>query len=426
MGANFNCRLVFDRRKWTKNGRKKYGTDSIKTDNGKKSDQISRMNSGLIEIEVYFGEGKRVYLSTGHKCRPAEWDKVRQQIKTSVTLSNIFNHDLKSAMEKIGAAFEYCESSGQKWNKEFLLEYMSTGLPSKNRKLKEFINDCIEEEKHTVTSSTLQTWKAVIKHLDEFKPDAYLKDVDTDFLRSFRLALQKKKLAAYTVQKQLKKLRKFIGIALTKELIQKNPFNGFTIGTVKTTREFLTFDELERLITHKIQNKRLDNIRNQFLFMCMTGLAFSDIGRLKHSRIFSDPGGKFISIQRQKTGEPAMIPLNDLALKILQKVMIENPDLQDFVFPRISNQKFNSYLHELESICNISKSLTSHLGRHTFGTLAINQGLGIDTVARILGHSNTKTTRIYAKLQTDFLFSEMQKIDNSQGMKKLINDFSNP
>ena len=159
-------------------------------------------------------------------------------------------------------------------------------------------------------------------------------------------------------------------------------------------------------------NKRLERIRDVFCFCALTGLAFTDVDHLRPEHITADENGTlWIHKPREKTAVVSRIPLLPHPIRILQKYE-RDPELRlkGKLLPVPSNQKMNAYLKEIADICLINKNLTVHLARHTFATLAIEYGMPIDIIAKILGHSNTNMTRHYAKISEANISREMQKI----------------
>ena len=126
------------------------------------------------------------------------------------------------------------------------------------------------------------------------------------------------------------------------------------------------------------------------MFACYTALAYSDLASISIDDIKVQNGVHFIQKNRIKTGVQYTIPLNDIAMEILQRY--------NYQLPVLTNQRYNSYLKEIADICGIDKKLTSHLARHTAATLMLNSGISIDVVAKILGHRNTAMTAHYAKM----------------------------
>ncbi len=159
-------------------------------------------------------------------------------------------------------------------------------------------------------------------------------------------------------------------------------------------------------------NDRLDKIRDVFCFCCLTGLAFTDADKLREEHITTDEQGmQWIHKPREKTAVMSRVPLLPYPIKVLDKYKCA-PELQTGgkLLPVPSNQKMNAYLKEIADICNIKKCLTTHVARHTFATLAIEYGMPIDIIAKILGHTNTNMTRRYARISEANIGNEMKRL----------------
>ena len=158
----------------------------------------------------------------------------------------------------------------------------------------------------------------------------------------------------------------------------------------------------------KFTAKRLEQVRDVFIFSCFTGLSYIDVKDLtkKHLRVAFD-GNIWIMTKRQKTGININVPLMDIPKKILEKYDGMLPD--DKALPVLSNQKLNAYLKEIADLCGIDKNLTFHLARHTFATtITLSKGIPIETVSKMLGHTNIQTTQIYARITNNKISEDMQ------------------
>ncbi len=208
-------------------------------------------------------------------------------------------------------------------------------------------------------------------------------------------------------------LKNFILYAIRNEWIEKNPFRYYKMKIDKSNVKVpLTKLELDTLIRKPMPNDRLDRIRDVFVFCCLTGLAFTDADNLRREHITTDEHGTmWIHKPREKTAVMSRVPLLPLPIDLLNKYT-RDPDLQvkGKLLPVPSNQKMNAYLKEIADLCNIQKNLTTHCARHTFATLAIEYGMPIDIIAKILGHTNTNMTRRYAKISEANISREMQKL----------------
>lgn len=178
-------------------------------------------------------------------------------------------------------------------------------------------------------------------------------------------------------------------------------------------REALTAEELETMTGKNFATGRLAQVRDIFLFSCFTGLAYADLQKLKRSEISTGiDGGKWIFTKRQKTDTASRIPILPMAEEILVKYA-DHPQCKAKykVLPILSNQKMNEYLKEIADCCWITKRLTFHIARHTFATtITLSNGVPIETVSKMLGHRNLKTTQHYAKILDRKVSQDMQAL----------------
>ena len=208
-------------------------------------------------------------------------------------------------------------------------------------------------------------------------------------------------------------LKNFILYAIRNEWIEKNPFRYYKMKVDKTNVKVpLTKSELDTLIRKPLPNERLDRIRDVFVFCCLTGLAFTDADNLRKEHITTDEQGMlWIHKPREKTAVMSRVPLLPHPIELLNKYGHDAElQIKGKLLPVPSNQKMNAYLKEIADLCNIQKNLTTHCARHTFATLAIEYGMPIDIIAKILGHTNTNMTRRYAKISETNISREMQRI----------------
>ncbi|MFB6317321.1 site-specific integrase [Saccharicrinis sp. FJH54] len=215
-----------------------------------------------------------------------------------------------------------------------------------------------------------------------------------------------------TTKKYVNNLGKVIRIAIASGFIKKDPFLGFKMKYEKVYKPHLTEEEIYMLLNYNFRNERLSGVRDVFVFCCMTGLAFIDVKGLTMDAIINGMDGKhFIENNRHKTNERYYVPVFPITQQLMDKY-IDHPLRQkdNLVLPVISNQKMNAYLKEIADVCNIDKKLSTHVARHTFATtVTLSNGVPIEAVSKMLGHSNIKITQQYAKV-TENLVSESTKI----------------
>jgi site-specific recombinase XerD len=181
----------------------------------------------------------------------------------------------------------------------------------------------------------------------------------------------------------------------------KDPFVGVNLSIKEVDRPYLTMEEIQKLIDYDSKIERLKRVRDIFIFSCYTGLAYIDVKKLKKSEVEgNDEIGYWIRTRRQKTDARANIPLLAIPMDIINNycrldlLMPEDP-----ILPVLSNQKVNAYLKELADLCGIHKELTFHVARHSFATtLTMTNGVPMETVSKMLGHKNIKSTQHYARI----------------------------
>ena len=202
-----------------------------------------------------------------------------------------------------------------------------------------------------------------------------------------------------------------------------DPFANYKIRLEKVDRGYLSEDEIKIILKKKMVSERLENVRDLFIFSCFTGLAYVDVANLTQENIRKSFDGKlWIITKRQKTNTDVNVPLLDIPKMILKKYKGKLPNGK--VLPVISNQKLNAYLKEIADVCGIKKNLTFHLARHTFATTTtLAKGVPIETVSKMLGHTNIETTQIYARITNNKIGNDMQGLDKKfVGIEKIYKE----
>ncbi|HVI49293.1 MAG TPA: site-specific integrase [Chitinophaga sp.] len=289
-----------------------------------------------------------------------------------------------------------------------------------------------ESNKHTLTYGTLKNYYTTCDYLKKFtqhyfgKPDCYLSQLDFRYITEFQNYLFCNPVKTYDplanngLMKHLERLKKMARLAVSLQWLDRDPFEGFKLRFHKVERDFLNEAELLNLQKGKISDVHIAFVKDLFVFSCYTGLAYCDIQLLKKEHIVKGiDGGTWIYTSRQKTTIAVRIPLLDISERILQKYMDEGQPASSFIFPRITNQEVNRCLKIIAGIFNIGKNLTFHLARHTFATtVALCNGVPIETVSKILGHSKITTTQIYAKVVEMKLSMDMSALSEKLRAKE--------
>ena len=179
-------------------------------------------------------------------------------------------------------------------------------------------------------------------------------------------------------------------------------------------RGFLTDEEVLQIVNNELNIQRLELVRDIFIFSCFTGLAYIDVANLTPDNIVMLGGKEWIMTKRQKTSVETNVLLLDIPKRIISKY--SHQTYRDGkLFPILSNQKTNSYLKEIADICGIKKNLTFHLARHTFATMSLSKGVPIESVSKMLGHTNIRTTQIYARITNKKIEHDMEQFADKLG-----------
>lgn len=252
-------------------------------------------------------------------------------------------------------------------------------------------------------------------------PDMPFSAIDNAFVRDFHLFLRvDKKQEQNTANKYCKILKRIVTLALDNKWMDVNPFQGIRFQAKATTRQFLTEKELSTIMNKTFTLERLNVVRDIFVFCALTGLSFSDVEGLKPEHVSVDGEGNYwIHKARQKTKNICSIPYLESARAIAEKYK-EHPlcEKRGVLLPVISNQRMNSYLGEIAGICGIDKPLTMHIARHSFACLALANGVSMEIIARMLGHSDIRTTKIYAKVIDKSIAEQMSALASKFGSQK--------
>lgn len=259
-----------------------------------------------------------------------------------------------------------------------------------------------KSEVKAVTTNVVRKYElALDKFIAFINKDVEVNTITAIHIEKFKLELKEQNFEDTTVAHILTKIKTAFTYAVNNGNLKLNPFNQVTIE--KNTKDVVKLDNEElEVIKRKTFVGRLDKVRDLFLFQCNTGLAYCDMANLVQGDIQYNDGMYFVRKARQKTKVVFFTVLNEDAMNILKKY--------DYKLPVLSNQKYNSYLKEIGDICQINKELHSHLARHTCATRLLNDGMPLEIVAKVLGHTNTRQTQHYAKLLDKTVLNSFKKM----------------
>ena len=273
------------------------------------------------------------------------------------------------------------------------------------------------------TESTVTKFDTSINRLKEYirscyhRDDIMLAELDGQFIRNFDFWLKTEKHCQNnSALKHLKNLKKVVRIALANDWIKKDPFYGIHFKQEEINVEFLSREELDILMNKEFAIKRLEQVRDIFVFCCFTALAFVDVQQLSREHLIKDNNGAlWIRKARQKTNQMCNIPVLSIPQRILRKYE-DNAECikKGVLLPVISNQRMNAYLKEIADLCGITKRLTTHVARHTAATVVfLANDVSMENVSKILGHSNIRMTQHYAKVLDSSIMRDMFNVEKN-------------
>lgn len=375
---------------------------------------LSRSKNGKARIYARITvNGKRSTVSLNKKVLISNWDAHKNRARGSSQQARILNSYLDETHSHIFKCYRELKIE-QKIITAQTVKSRYLGNDEDNYSLMDIIKYHNQDMDGKLKWGTHKNYYTTQKYISKFiikrykTSDVYLKALDFDFIIKFEKFLRgyipkdhQKKMDNNTVMKHIERLRKQIHLAIKLGWISQDPFINFKSKYIRNEREFLSKTELERIEQKQFDIERLALVKDLFIFSCYTSLSYIDVINLNFSNIQKGiDDDLWIYYKREKTSKTIKIPLLPKALEMIEKYYpYKFSNSQDKIFPKISNQKLNSYLKEIADLCSIHKNITFHMARHTFATtVTLSNGLPIETVSKLLGHSKISTTQIYARI----------------------------
>lgn len=269
------------------------------------------------------------------------------------------------------------------------------------------------------TEGTAQSYRYAYSHLARFLreklrvSDLPFTALDRSFIDKYDLHLRIVcRLSPGTIILLTTRLNTIVGEAVADGILTANPFAGYEPPRPKRGQKYLTANELKRVMTTPLPNRRLYLVRDMFLFSCYTGIPYGDMCLLSEANIEeAEDGVVWIKSLRKKTGVGFEVPLLDLPLHILDKYRGAAPAGR--LLPMPGNDTLNVGLKRIAKACGIDRPLVFHAGRHTYATeVTLSHGVPLETVSRMLGHNQISTTEIYAKVTDDKIDADTKALDH--------------
>lgn len=347
----------------------------------------SQTKSGeqIVEIEIAF-QGKRKWITTGVKVKPKNWSKSRKIIGRPDAID--LNLKIEKLEDFINNYIRKLMINEQEFSWNGLQNILNYGSSDS---FIEFIKKRIASRQDKAPN-TIKNYKVFYNSIKESGIINTFADLNKqNILRYDEWLRARRKYNQSTIAGYHKFLKVFINDAIKLEYISKSPYQGIKIDRGRSVkRRYIKKEELRDIENADLPTKSLERVRDVFIFQCYTGLAYVDLQLFDFSKVIKSGQLYILNDVRRKTGEEFYIVILPKAINILKKY--------DYKLPLISNQQYNMRLKLVALYAGIEERLTSHMGRHTYATMCINAGVKIEVLAQMMGHSDIKTTQIYAKL----------------------------
>jgi len=370
-------------------------------------------------------DGKRLDISVKRSIEEDNWNPKKGMARGSK--QDVVK--LNSYLEKFRSGIVECYQQLLLQKKIVTAELIKNeflGTDQKNFTICKLIEYHNSEEKSNLEWGTMKNYMTTQKYVKSFMKDRYnttdkfLSELNYKFISDLEQYLRQVKdkkgklaMANNGVMKHLERFCKMVNLAIKLEWIEKNPFQAYQLKFERVEREYLTRTELVNLEKKEFEIERLQTIKDLFIFSCYTGLSYIDVFNLKPCHVVEIAEGEFwIKTTRQKTNTPIRVPILPKALAILDKYSNHpQANAEGKALPVISNQKLNGYLKEIADLCGIKKPLTFHIARHTFATtVTLTNGVPIESISKMLGHTKLSTTQVYAKVVESKLGFDMAEL----------------
>ncbi|MEF3077859.1 site-specific integrase [Winogradskyella poriferorum] len=383
----------------------------------------SRLNKGgqsVLKCRLTYHK-KRKEFSAGLQINPKNWNSKQQRVEPPEPDAELINTQLSLIKTKLSQAFLFLQVKGSEFDVDDIYKQYKGETPKKELGVMEVYNIHSDRIKKLVGIDIKQvTYSKYVesgRHLQSFLKHKYnakdikLKALKSSFLEHYEYYLKtEKKFQQSTLNKAIQRFRKVVKYAISEDYLDKDPFILYKAKRVKKEVVFLSPEQLKKLEETDFKIKRVQQIKDMFVFCCYTGLGFTEMKQLRKSDISTEFDGElWITVRREKTNRSYKVPLLPKAKEIMVQY---NSEENEYVFPSISNPNFNAYLKEIADIVGIKFNLTHHIARKTFAsTVLLYNNVPIEIVSKLLGHSKIQTTQdSYGKIVEKRISDIMKKL----------------
>ena len=361
-------------------------------------------------------DGANTVITTGESIKPHSWS-----VKRGETTDKKINQRLQTFREEIEQGYNTLLYMYGAVSAELLKNHLQ-GIGRNPMTLLALSAEELKEQKESKSEGTCCNNRNSDKQLNSFvrslgEEDIPLTAISIEFFEDYRLYLKREGYAPATINSHLCWLSRLMYRAVSQGTIRFNPFEEVKYEVVERKPRFLSKGDVSKLLAFPLQDEGAELSRRMFLFSVFTGLAFVDLRGLRASQIETNSEGKrYIRKARQKTEVESLIPLHPIAEQILALYTKEQSRGDYKIFPdTMSDWKLLRHLKAVGLACGIRTPLTWHTARHTFGTLTLEAGVPIESIAKMMGHSSIASTQIYAQVTDKKISKDMDRVIQQRG-----------
>lgn len=383
-----------------------------------RSNYVNKDGKTPVMLRIYLNNERLSLGSTGIAVVQTQWDCVNEKIKGRTTEALSINLELDNIRNGLQNIYRKLEDSD-----DLCLERIKTEFLGKKVDIDTIMQlfdkhnaDIAQQVGLSIAPATLQKYNVCKRRFAEFlqqnykRSDLKLSELTFTVIREFDIYLRTiVGQNPNTATKTMKTFKTIVILGGKMGVIHHDPFLNHRFHLEPVNRGFLTDEEILKIANKQLGLQRLELVRDIFIFSCFTGLAYIDVANLTPHHIVTIGDKQWIMTQRQKTSVSTNVLLLDIPKSIIAKYG-DQTYREGKLFPMLSNQKTNAYLKEIADICGIKKNLTFHLARHTFATMSLSKGVPIESVSKMLGHTNIKTTQIYARITNKKIEHDMEQL----------------
>lgn len=363
--------------------------------------RASTTRKAVVEMRISY-QRKQKYISTGIMLYPRQWKKERV---VNIPDSILLNQQLDKMLMDVRQIIYIMTLEGH--IDIFDISRRLDAMNKPKKRLLDFFAERAEVRKYGKAKDTKERYDRFIRLFKQYGEITAFEDISEANLIAYDKYLKKQGMKDYSKwQNYHRFLNSYINDAIDEGYLKKNPYKWININKGKENNgllKYLTQEEFHKIQHIKLPTQCLEKIRNVFVFQTYTCLSYTDLKNFDYSKIITVKGMKVYTGKRDKTGKRFTIPLLKPAMDILKKYGNK--------LPVISNEKYNDYLKLIANAAGIEKPITTHWARHTGATLLLNEGVPMQVVSKICGHSSTKITeQVYAKLLDETVVDAIRKI----------------